>query len=422
MKICVIGMGYIGLPTAAILAKNGHEVLGVDVKPDVLEFVKEKGAPSEEPGLAKFVLEVLDNGSLKLASAPEASDVFILCLPTPINADKSPDLSYVKKGMASILTVLQEGNMIILESTVPPGTTGGLVADMISEKNLQNIDLAFAPERVIPGNILNELQNLDRVLGGLTPGASERAKELYSCFVKGQIHITDATTAEFVKLVENSYRDVNIAFANELARLAPELGINIWEAIEIANRHPRVNIHTPGPGVGGHCIAVDPYFIIDKVGVEKARFLSLARDVNSSMPQEVVFRLEKEIGTLEGKNIAILGTAYKANVGDPRESPALEIIKLLTKARAKTLAHDPFVKQADSEVPLTGLDEALKNADAIIITTNHSAFGEILPSYAEPLVASKVIFDTKNIINPQAWKSAGWKVLILGSGKNLPSP
>ncbi len=417
MKVCVIGMGYIGLPTAAILAKNGHEVLGVDVKPEILEFILDKGAPPEEPGLAEFVMEVLENGSLKLASAPEKSDVFILCLPTPINADKSPDLSYVEKGMASILTVLQDGNMVILESTVPPGTTGGLVADLVKEKNLQNIDLAVAPERVIPGNILNELQNLDRVMGGLTPQASERAKELYSCFVKGQIHITDATTAEFVKLVENSYRDVNIAFANELARLAPELGINIWEAIDIVNRHPRVNIHAPGPGVGGHCIAVDPYFIIDKVGVEKARFLSLARDVNSSMPQEVVSRLEQEMGTLAGKNIAILGTAYKANVGDPRESPAIDIIGLLKKAGAKTLAHDPFVKQSDSEVPLNGLDETLKGADAIIVTTNHSAFEKIEPNYAGQLVAGKLIFDTKNIINPQVWKNAGWKVLILGSGK-----
>lgn len=417
MKVCVIGLGYIGLPTAAILAKNGHQVLGMDVKPEVLDFVREKGAPREEPGLADLVLEVLENGSLRLASSAESSDVFILCLPTPINQDKTPDLGYVKKGMASILNVLKKGDMVILESTVPPGTTGGLVADIIREAGLEDIDLAFAPERVIPGNILKEIQELDRVMGGLTSRASERARELYSCFVKGKIYLTDATTAEFVKLVENSYRDVNIAFANELARLAPELGIDIWEAIDIANKHPRVNIHTPGPGVGGHCIAVDPYFIIDKVGREKARFLSLARDVNSSMPLEVVDRLEQALGSLDGKKIAILGIAYKGNVGDPRESPALDVIRLLESRGAECHAHDPFV--TDSPVPLLGLNEALEGSDAIVITTNHDAFGDMDPQSIGQVVSKKVIFDTRNIIDRKKWSNAGWKILILGSGKTV---
>lgn len=422
MKVCVIGMGYIGLPTAAMLARNGHQVLGVDVKRSVLDFIREHGAPREEPGLADLVKIVLADGSLALAAAPESADVFILCLPTPINADKTPDLSYVEKGMASILGVLEEGNMVILESTVPPGTTGGLVAKMVVAKGLQNVDLAFAPERVIPGNILDEIQNLDRVMGGLTPRASERARDLYSCFVKGRIHLTDATTAEFVKLVENTYRDVNIAFANELAGFAPELGINIWEAIEIANRHPRVNIHTPGPGVGGHCIAVDPYFIIDSVGAEKARFMTLAREINSSMPGEVVSRLENELGTLAGRKIAVLGIAYKGDVGDPRESPALEVIRLLKEQGARVSAHDPFVRQSELHIRLEGLDTALDGADAVLVTTNHSTFGDIDPEQAGRLAASRIIFDTKDIIDPGKWRDAGWKVLILGCGKNLSGP
>jgi UDP-N-acetyl-D-mannosaminuronic acid dehydrogenase len=233
--------------------------------------------------------------------------------------------------------------------------------------------------------------------------------------VKGQIYITDATTAEFVKLVENSYRDVNIAFANELATLTPELGIDIWEVISIANKHPRVNLHMPGPGVGGHCIAVDPYFIIDKVGVEKARLLSMARAVNSSMPLEVVERLEKEMGTVEGKKIAILGVAYKGNVGDPRESPALEVIRLLEKRGARCSAHDPFVKTVS--MPLVSLKEAVKGADALIITTNHDLFKEIKPNSFSKIVANKLIFDTRNIIDREEWSKAGWKVLILGCGK-----
>lgn len=423
MKVCVIGLGYIGLPTAAMLAKNGNTVLGVDVSPAVLESIRKNGAPAEEPGLREFVMATLDSGKLTLSGTPEPSDVFILCLPTPIKKDRTPDLDYVESGMASILTVLKRGDMVILESTVPPGTTAGLVADMVRSKGfdpMKDLDLAFAPERVIPGNIMREIQELDRVMGGLTPRASERAKNLYSCFVKGQIHLTDATTAEFVKLVENSYRDINIAFANELARISPGLGINVWEVIEIANRHPRVNIHTPGPGVGGHCIAVDPYFIIDSAGPELAKLLSAAREVNSSMPLVAVSRLEDEMGTVKGKKIALLGIAYKGNVGDPRESPSLEIFRMLEKRGAKVTAHDPFVKI--SPVPLHTLEETLRDSDAIIIATNHSAFSKLTPADAKKLVRGKLMFDTRNVIDPTAWKKAGWTVLILGDGKSRVKP
>jgi UDP-N-acetyl-D-mannosaminuronic acid dehydrogenase len=419
MKVCVIGLGYIGLPTAAMLAKNGNKVLGVDVNPAVLKSLRENAAPSEEPGLHDLVASVLGSGDLKLAGSPEPSDVFILCLPTPIKKDRTPDLDYVESGMASILGVLKNGDMVILESTVPPGTTARLIAGMVKKKGFdptKDIDLAFAPERVIPGNILKEIQDLDRVMGGLTARASERARSLYSCFVKGQIYLTDATTAEFGKLVENSYRDVNIAFANELAKMAPELGINVWEAIQIANRHPRVNIHTPGPGVGGHCIAVDPYFIIDSVSPGLARILSTAREVNSSMPGVVVSRLKSEMGDLSGKKVALLGIAYKGNVGDPRESPSLDIFRLLAAGGAAVMAHDPFVKA--SPVELHTLEETLQDADATLIATNHTAYCNIRPGDAQKLVRGRLIFDTRNVIDPAVWRGAGWKVLILGDGKS----
>jgi UDP-N-acetyl-D-mannosaminuronic acid dehydrogenase len=418
VDVCVIGLGYIGLPTAAIFASSGHRVLGVEINEELLGFVKDKGAPPEEPGLAELVLKVLKSGELILARSPSPSNVFVLCLPTPIKKDKSPDLSYLKNGVESILRVLKKGDMVVIESTVPPGTTRGIVANMLMETGLDphdDVDLAFAPERVIPGNILKEIQGLDRVIGGLTPGAAARAGELYGSFVRGKILLTDATTAEFVKLVENSYRDVNIAFANELARLAPELEIDIWEAIDIANRHPRVSIHKPGPGVGGHCIAVDPYFIIDSVGEQRARLLSLAREVNATMPLEVVKRLEEGVGKLDGRKFAILGIAYKGNVGDPRESPALQVIRIIEKRGGLCAAHDPFVR--DSPVPLMSLTEAVTDADALLVITNHDMFGDIDPVAVGRAVSRKLILDTRNTIDRTRWRDAGWEVLILGNGK-----
>jgi UDP-N-acetyl-D-mannosaminuronic acid dehydrogenase len=416
MDVCVIGLGYIGLPTAAMFASNGHKVVGVDTDVDVLEDIKQRGAPSEEPGLPELVQEVITTGKLTLSPRPETSDVFIICLPTPVLEDKTPDLSFVEKGMEAILDVLKKGDMVILESTVPPGTTAVMLADMMKQVGLdpnEDIDLAFAPERVIPGNILEELRNLDRVMGGLTSRAAERARDLYKCFVKGEIFLTDATTAEFVKLVENSYRDVNIAFANELAILSKDFGVNVWEAIEIANKHPRVNIHRPGPGVGGHCIAVDPYFIIDRAG-GKARILSTARVVNASMPDFVVDQVEQMLNGLSGKNIALLGIAYKGNVGDPRESPAIDIIKGLESRGARWKAHDPHV--TDSPIDLTSLEDTLRHSDLVIITTDHQAFERLDPVELGKLVSQKKVFDTRNILDRTKWQNAGWVVSYIGDG------
>jgi UDP-N-acetyl-D-mannosaminuronic acid dehydrogenase len=410
MEVCVIGMGYIGLPTAAMLASHGHTVIGADIDETLIRNIQSAGAPAEEPGLADLVSRVLSDRSLTLSAVPRPADAFILCLPTPIRADKTADLSYVEDGLNAVLEVLKKGDLLILESTVPPKTTGGVIADMIEKKGLDpraDVDVAFAPERVIPGNILKELEKLDRVIGGLTTRAAERAKGLYTTFVKGEIVLTDATTAEFVKLVENSSRDVNIALANELAVISHDLGIDIWEVVAIANRHPRVNIHRPGPGVGGHCIAVDPYFIIEKAG-GKARMLQKAREVNSSMPEHVVALAENMLGGLEGRNVAILGVAYKADVGDPRESPALAVIALLENKGANWKAYDPYVK--DSPVRLSGLEEALREANLVLVTTDHRVFGDIKPGDLGGLVADRNILDTRNILDRRLWVESGWNI------------
>jgi UDP-N-acetyl-D-mannosaminuronic acid dehydrogenase len=417
MKVCVIGLGYIGLPTAALMARNGNEVVGVDTSKDALARIRKSGGPTEEPGLAKLVNKVLADGSLRLSGKPERADAFILCLPTPVNDDTTADLTYVEKATKSILPYVGKGNLVVLESTVPPGATEKVVGKLLAKAGLNprtDVDVAHAPERVLPGKIMEELVNLDRVMGGLTPRATERVSKLYASFVKGKMMLTDATTAEFVKLIENSYRDVNIAFANELATLAELLGIDVWEAIGIANHHPRVNIHRPGPGVGGHCIAVDPYFLIEIAG-GRAKLMAQARQTNSSMPAFVVARAEKMLGSLKGKRVAVLGIAYKGNVGDPRESPSLEVLAQLERRGAKCAAHDPYVTK--TPVKLVSLDVAVKGADLVVIATDHRDYISLDPRRLGKLVKGKRILDTRHILDGGAWEKAGWEVAFLGNGK-----
>jgi UDP-N-acetyl-D-mannosaminuronic acid dehydrogenase len=417
MKVCVIGLGYIGLPTAALMASNGCEVVGVDIDRLAIEKIRKTGGPSEEPGLAKLVKGALSSGALRLATKPEKADAFILCLPTPVNHDRTADLSYVDMATRSIIPYVRKGNLVVLESTVPPGATEKVVGRLLKKAKLdplKDVDVAHAPERVLPGKILDELVNLDRVMGGMTPRATERVSNLYSTFVKGKIMLTDATTAEFVKLIENSYRDVNIAFANELATLAELLGIDVWEAIAIANHHPRVNIHRPGPGVGGHCIAVDPYFLIEIAG-GKAKLMAQARETNSGMPGLVLARAEKILGGIRGKRVAVLGIAYKGNIGDPRESPSLDVIELLEKKGAVCAVHDPYV--ARSPVKLVGLDKALKGAELVIVATDHRDYAALDARIIGKLVKIKSVLDTRHILDRAAWEKAGWSVSYLGDSK-----
>ena len=414
-KICIIGLGYIGLPTAAILASNGNEIIGVDINEKARNSLMSGNPYPEEPGLHELLEKARDSGTLTVSESPKEADVFIICVPTPFTPDKKADLSYIADATKNLLPVLKKGNLIILESTVPPGTTRDVVCKAVEEAGFEvgvDVFVAFCPERMMPGKIVKELIENDRVIGGMNEKASQMAKSVYGSFSKGNLYLTDATTAEFVKLIENSFRDINIAFANELAIVSKDIGINIWEAIDLANKHPRVNIHSPGPGVGGHCIAVDPYFIIER-GNGKASFLSLARRVNSHMPNYVVEEAEELIGSLSGRKIAVLGIAYKGNIGDSRESPSLDIIKLLAQKGVVCAAYDPYVEEGYID-ELAGFEDAVIDAELLIIATGHSAFKELDPHEVGKLVKNKIIFDTRNLIDRERWEAAGWSVRIIG--------
>ena len=417
-KICIIGLGYIGLPTAAVLASNGNEVIGVDINERARNNLISGNPYPEEPGLQELLEKARENGKLTASEDPKEADTFIICVPTPFTSDKKADLSYVEDATNNLIPVLKKGDLIILESTVPPGTTRDIVCGAVEKAGFtvgEDVLVAFCPERVMPGKIVKELVENDRVIGGMNEKASQMAKAVYGSFSKGQLYLTDATTAEFVKLIENSFRDINIAFANELAIVSRDIGIDIWEAIELANKHPRVNIHNPGPGVGGHCIAVDPYFIIE-MAKGKASLLSLAREKNTHMPSYIVERSEEILGGLSGKKITLLGLAYKGDIGDPRESPALDIIALLKAKGVNCSVFDPHVEEG--MIPeLTGLDDSVKDSDLLIITTDHSIFKELDPEHVGSLVKNKMVFDTRHFIDRRKWESAGWNVSVIGVGK-----
>jgi UDP-N-acetyl-D-mannosaminuronic acid dehydrogenase len=352
MKVCVIGLGYIGFPTACLVAQAGYEVVGVDNNTDIINKLKQRILHIvNEKDLSNIAFDLLDRNQIKLSIYPEAADIFIIAVPTPLKYQcetangyndrdtrkYEADLSYVEQATRDIVPYIKKGNLVIIESTIPPGTTEKTVRGILEKETHlicgSDIFLAHAPERVLPGNILEELVSNDRIVGGIDFESTGRAKTFYETFVKGKVIGTDATTAEFVKLMENTYRDVNVALANEFALIAEKIGINVFEAISLANRHPRVNVLRPGPGVGGHCLAVDPYFIMQVVP-EEARLIRLARYINSYMPHHVLEYFEKLYDSClrEGnviKKIAILGASYKANVGDERESPALKVAALM---------------------------------------------------------------------------------------------
>jgi UDP-N-acetyl-D-mannosaminuronic acid dehydrogenase len=323
-KICVIGMGYIGLPTASTFAIHGVQVVGVDNNPEVLEVLNAGRVHIQEPGLRALAEQAFGSGNLRLSREPEPADAFIIAVPTPATprvkggADPTAELGMVVAASQAILPHLGPGNLVMLESTCPPRTTLDLVAPILERSGLRaGVDflLAYSPERVLPGRILQELTENARVIGGVTPASAEAGRELYALFVRGEIVLTDATTAEMVKLMENTSRDVSIAIANEFARLAEHIGVDVWEAIAMANRHPRINILRPGPGVGGHCVSVDPWFLV-QADPEQARLIRTARQVNDDQPLHAVLLVERALGTLQGRKVAALGLAYKPDVDD----------------------------------------------------------------------------------------------------------
>jgi len=422
-KICVIGLGYIGLPTAVMFANHGLKVHGVDINEHAVKLIKNKQLHIEENGLQERLNKAIDEGNFTVSTKPEQADIFIIAVPTPINQDKTANLSYVSKATDSIVPYLQKGNLIILESTVPPRTVEDVMLPILQKSGLkigEDLFVSHSPERVIPGKVFEELVQNDRIVGGINEKSSQLTKELYQVFVKGTIHTTDATTAEMVKVIENTYRDVNIAFANELAKISENIGVNVWEAIKLANFHPRVNIHFPGPGVGGHCIAVDPWFLVELQPVV-AKMIHLARTINDGMPAYTANKVKslfEEMGISHGR-VAVLGLAFKGNIDDMRESPSIEVINHLEKLNIDYTAYDPHIKENKIEHQTQSLSEALDHSDLILILTDHNEFKELDPNNIDG-IRSKIVFDTKNCINRLTWEKAGFKVVTLGDSKNFP--
>lgn len=414
-KICVLGLGYIGLPTAAMFATHGFEVIGVDTDPNVVNIINHGDVHIREPGLRTLVQAAVKSGNLFARSEPERADVFIIAVPTPLKA-KRADLSHVESAARSIVPHLEKGNLAILESTSPPTTTENLVALILEQSGLKaGVDfyLAHCPERVLPGNILKEIIENDRIIGGINFKSAEKAKELYSTFVEGKIYLTDARTAELVKIMENTYRDVNIALANELSNICAKLGIDAWEVIELANKHPRVNFLRPGPGVGGHCLAVDPWFIVEKVP-ETAKLIRLSREINDNQPAVVVEIIDEMTKGIPEPKITVLGVAYKGNVDDPRESPAIAIIDMLKERECKLGIYDPHVTNFEYE--LSGLEEAFEKSDCAVLIADHKEFKYLSPEELGKLMRTKQVLDTRKCLNLEKWKAAGFKVRLLGKG------
>ncbi len=430
-KICVIGLGYIGLPTASTFAAHDINVLGVDTSQHIIDTLNRGEIHIHEPGLHDEVKKAIESGKFKAALKPEEADAFIIAVPTPFQENKFgeyngmtyklADMRAVTSAAESILPFLRKGNLVVLESTSPPRTTIDLVAPILARSGLEagrDFHLAYSPERVLPGQIMRELIENARVIGGVTPESAQAGSDLYSTFVKGQIIKTDATTAEMVKLMENTYRDVNIAIANEFSRLADKFGVDVWEAVSIANLHPRVKILNPGPGVGGHCISVDPWFFVESAP-ELTPLIYHSRRVNDAQPHFVVGLVRRALGSLKGKKIAALGLAYKPDVDDLRESPANEVVHLLQDEGAEVKAWEPFKPDAN----LAGihmsptLDDAINDADAILLLVNHTEFGQFDPLEFAQKTKARILVDTVNGWNHEAWKNAGFDIHILGVGK-----
>ncbi|OGO48685.1 MAG: UDP-N-acetyl-D-mannosamine dehydrogenase [Chloroflexi bacterium RBG_16_64_43] len=411
-------MGYIGLPTACTFASHGLRVTGVDVNPRILDVLRNGEVHIEEPGLKSVVQEAFRSGHLRVGSAPVPADAFIIAVPTPINADKTADLSFVVSAAESIVPHMRPGNLIVLESTSPPRTTVDIVRPILQRSGLragQDFYLAYSPERVLPGQILHELVENARVIGGIDTASAEAGKELYSVFVRGEVVLTDATTAEMVKLMENTYRDVNIALANEFARLAEHFGVDVWQAISAANRHPRVKILKPGPGVGGHCISVDPWFLVE-AAPELAGLVAKARSVNDEQPRYVVDLLRRELGSLAQRRIAVLGLTYKPDVDDVRESPAIEVVQLLAQEGAQLTAFDPLAPQvALSAERVDSLERAVSRAEVVLLLVPHQALREIDPAQLASLTPARVAFDCHSVWDRTTWARAGFRVRTLGA-------
>jgi UDP-N-acetyl-D-mannosaminuronic acid dehydrogenase len=460
-KLCVLGLGYIGLPTASTFAVNGLKVLGVDINPHIIETLQKGRIHIHEPGLNDLVTHAIQSGNFTASTKPEQADAFLIAVPTPFKEGefgnyngqiyKLADMSAVISATEAIVPHLRRGNLVVLESTSPPRTTVDLVRPILEKSGLRagiDFHLCYSPERVLPGQILRELIENARVVGGITPESARAGHDLYATFVTGKIMETDATTAEMVKIMENTTRDVNIALANEFARLAEKLGVDVWEAISLANLHPRINILNPGPGVGGHCISVDPWFFVE-AAPELTPLIVNARKVNDSQPHFVVEKVKRALvaqgggtatrhlrdaaGTaarhasrrdgglslLSGKKIAALGLAYKPDVDDLRESPAAEIVHLLQNEGAQVKAWEPFKPEAriNGIRMATDLNDAIQDADLLLLLVKHTEFAEFNPQEIASKTKARLAMDTVNAWDVEEWQGAGFQLLRLGANK-----
>lgn len=404
-KVSVIGLGYIGLPTASLLATKGYEVVGVDISENVVSTINSGEIHIVEHGLDVLVRSAVNSGKLRASMEPVAADIYIIAVPTPFKNQNEPDLSYVQAAVEALAAHLQPGNIVILESTCPVGTTesvAGWIKALRPDIAATNIPLyiAYCPERVLPGRILIELVENDRIIGGMDAESTAIVAEFYRTFVSGALHLTDARTAEMTKLSENAFRDINIAFANELSSICDELGINVWELIRLANYHPRVNILQPGPGVGGHCIAVDPRFIVASAP-EKSKLIQLARKVNDDRPMEVVRKILSERDKIPNAKIACLGLTFKADVDDVRESPAIKVIQGLLAAGVERLwIAAPFVKKIpealiayQDRLVFLSVEAAIQHADIVVSLVNHTCFYTV----DRALLKDKAVIDTRGV-------------------------
>lgn len=413
MEVRVLGLGHIGLPTAAACAARGLKVLGIDRDEKVIANARE-GLHISEPGLAEAVRLAVASGNLRFSSKVEPGDVFIIAVPTPITPDYCCEMEHVVKAVESILAVLREGDTVLIESTVGPGDTASTVQPLLEKAGFvvgKSVYLAHCPERVMPGQVMQELVDNPRVVGGVTPACSVRAAELYRRISRGEIILTDSTTAEMVKLTENTFRDVNIALANELVKICNHLRINGLAVIEYANMHPRVNLHQPGPGVGGHCLAVDPYFIIEKAP-ELSPLIALSRRINSSMPSYISDFVAK-LPLAAGATLSILGVSYRGNIADVRESPGLKVVDNLSRLGFKIRIHDPHAKPKGYD--LYSLEEALTGADLAVVLADHAEFRTLSAKTFRNLMRQSQILDTKGIIDVKAFLADGVAVWNLGT-------
>ena len=420
-EVCVIGLGYVGLPTASLLANAGFQVLGVDADNSVVEGLRSGKTRLDEAGLATLVSAAFRSGNLTAAMQPEPSDTFIICVPTPVTADHHVELSMVEAAAKAIAAVVKPGNLIILESTSPIGTTRGTVGGVLKRAGFEpgrDVHLCYCPERVLPGNTVAELVNNDRIIGGFTPACAQHAQDIYARFCQGKLSLTDDRTAEMCKLMENTYRDANIAVANVFARIAEDAGVNVWEAIELSNLHPRVKILKPGPGVGGHCIPVDPWFLVEAYPQHTA-LLRASRELNDGQAGRILQRMQ-ETGLLKsGDKLAILGAAYKADIDDPRESPAALLAHAAAAAKITVSVHDPLVRAGvhHGVAVSNNLEECLSGAAAAALLTEHKYYRSLSSKVFAQHMSGKLICDTRNWLNRKSMTLAGFTVLLLGDGQ-----